>query len=140
MYAYKDLLELAGLTARLYALLSNLHHLPALPAAWPRGRVTGLRARGGFVVDLTWESGRLTGGRLRSTRGGVCRLRTAWPLHVDGGGSRPAAGANPNPFHTVHPVAAPLLAPGVTMPAPPAATSQAIDVDTRPGGEVTFTT
>ena len=33
MYAYKDLLELAGLTARLYALLSNLHHLPPLPAA-----------------------------------------------------------------------------------------------------------
>ena len=31
MYAYKDLLELAGLTTRLYQLLSTLHHLPALP-------------------------------------------------------------------------------------------------------------
>lgn len=31
MYAYKDLLELAGLTTRLYTLLSSLHHLPPLP-------------------------------------------------------------------------------------------------------------
>jgi len=35
MYAYKDLLELAGLTTRLYALLSTLHHLPALPPFEP---------------------------------------------------------------------------------------------------------
>lgn len=35
MYAYKDILELAGLTTRLYALLSALHHLPPLPASSP---------------------------------------------------------------------------------------------------------
>ena len=35
MYAYKDILELAGLTTRLYALLSALHNLPPLPAPSP---------------------------------------------------------------------------------------------------------
>ncbi|USI72771.1 glycoside hydrolase family 95 protein [Sphingomonas morindae] len=42
--------------------------LPALPAAWPEGRVTGLRARGGCGVDLAWRDGRLTEAVLRPDR------------------------------------------------------------------------
>jgi alpha-L-fucosidase 2 len=49
--------------------------LPALPANWPAGRVTGLRARGGYEVDLEWREGRLVQAVLRAQRDGLCRVR-----------------------------------------------------------------
>ena len=49
--------------------------LPALPTAWPAGSVRGLRARGGFQVDLTWKDGRLVEGTLTAVTGGSTTLR-----------------------------------------------------------------
>jgi alpha-L-fucosidase 2 len=54
-----------------------LSFLPALPAAWPAGSVSGLCARGGFEVELAWQAGRLTLARLRSLRGNRCEARYA---------------------------------------------------------------
>lgn len=44
--------------------------LPALPKAWPRGQVRGLRVRGAATVDLAWDGGALVQASLRSDRGG----------------------------------------------------------------------
>lgn len=75
-----------------------VHLLPALPSSWPDGRVEGLRARGGFVVDMEWKAGKLVRARVTSTLGGICRLYTGCPTSVKGVPARTASGANPNPF------------------------------------------
>jgi alpha-L-fucosidase 2 len=53
----------------------EIHLLPALPSAWPDGSVTGLRARGGFQVDIAWEDGELREAVLISDRGETAKVR-----------------------------------------------------------------
>jgi alpha-L-fucosidase 2 len=53
----------------------EIEMLPALPSAWPNGRVTGLRARGGFEVDIAWASGKMTSATVRSVGGTKATLR-----------------------------------------------------------------
>jgi len=50
--------------------LGELHLLPAHPAAWSTGRVRGLRARGGFTVDMVWEGGKLKEATVHAKNGG----------------------------------------------------------------------
>jgi alpha-L-fucosidase 2 len=53
----------------------EVHLLPALPAAWPDGSVRGLRARGGWDLEIRWQGGRLQQATLRTSVGGKCKVR-----------------------------------------------------------------
>jgi alpha-L-fucosidase 2 len=53
----------------------QLHLLPALPKAWPSGRITGLRARGGYDVDIHWKDGELERAVITSLLGRPVRIR-----------------------------------------------------------------
>ncbi len=84
-----------------------LHILPALPSAWIEGSVKGLRARGGFRVDLSWKEGRADKILIKSTLGGNCRIRSYVPLKAKG--LKAAEGPNSNPFYQLPGIKAPLM-------------------------------
>ena len=64
--------------------LDEIHLLPALPEAWKSGTIKGLRARGGFEVDIVWDNNRLTNASIKSLKGGRCAIRSSFPIKVEG--------------------------------------------------------
>lgn len=86
-----------------------LHLLPSLPDEWASGKVTGLKARGGFTVDIAWKEGKVTEVKIKSALGGNCRLRVSQPLRSVAA----AKGENKNDFYkSVQPIPAGTTVPG----------------------------
>ncbi|MDR2773683.1 MAG: glycoside hydrolase N-terminal domain-containing protein [Tannerella sp.] len=80
-----------GVTAGMVEMLLQSHSgeislLPALPAQWANGAVEGLRAKGGFDVDIEWKNGVLSKAVIKAKCDLPCRLRTKTPviITVDG--------------------------------------------------------
>jgi alpha-L-fucosidase 2 len=67
-----------------------VHLLPALPDEWSEGEVNGLLARGGFEVSMKWKDANLQSATIKSTIGGVLRLRSY--VELKGKGLNPAVG------------------------------------------------
>ena len=52
-----------------------IHLLPALPDNWQEGSIRGIRARGGFTIDMEWKKGKISRLSVTSNLGGTCRIR-----------------------------------------------------------------
>ena len=53
----------------------EINLLPALPKAWPSGSIQGLRARGGFEVDIAWKQGKIINATIKNVKGTSCKVR-----------------------------------------------------------------
>jgi alpha-L-fucosidase 2 len=84
-----------------------IHLLPALPSAWKKGSVNGLKSRGGYSVDIQWENSELSKAIIKSSIDGNCRVRSYYQLK--GKGLKEAKGPNSNPFFKVADIKAPLI-------------------------------
>ena len=113
--------------------------LPALPDRWKDGKVTGLVARGGFVVDIEWKDCKVTSLKVTSRLGGNLRIRTSDELTLKGGKALSAAeGENTNPYYVMPEVAEPLIKESsVTLDMTQPRTNL-YDVDTKAGETYVF--
>jgi alpha-L-fucosidase 2 len=105
-----------GCTAGIAEMLVQSHDgaiflLPALPDAWSKGSVSGLRTAGGFQIEqMEWKDGKLIKLVIKSSLGGNCRLRSYSNLKLQGNGLlKKAEGANTNSFFKTPDIAKPIV-------------------------------
>jgi alpha-L-fucosidase 2 len=75
-----------GFTAGVAEMLVQSHNgyiqiLPALPSVWPSGEIKGLVARGGFVIDMKWDEGKIEKLVIHSRLNGVCRIKVSEKMY-----------------------------------------------------------
>ncbi len=117
----------------------EIHVLPALPSAWAAGRVTGLRARGGFEFDVAWANREVTSLTVRSSLGGLARVRVQRPLRLSGGSVREASGDHPSVFYRMHDPGPPEIANRAKVRTTPPPRGVVLDIQTAKGGVISLT-
>lgn len=115
-----------------------IHVLPALPSLWLSGKVTGLVARGGFEIDLSWENGTIEELIVYSKLGGNCRIRSANDLILEAGTLTVAEGENANAFYQKANIKAPLINEEAEIKLSSLSETQLYDFDTEAGKTYTL--
>ncbi|MBQ4231577.1 MAG: glycoside hydrolase family 95 protein, partial [Salinivirgaceae bacterium] len=108
-----------------------VHLLPSLPDVWPCGSVKGLVARGGFVVDMEWQNGKISRAAITSKSGGTLRIRSNTEL--SGNGLKPAEGNCPNALLVSADVKEPIVSEKATIKAAELEKYFEYDVETAAG-------
>ncbi|ADB40983.1 glycoside hydrolase family 95 protein [Spirosoma linguale] len=112
----------------------EVHLLPALPQAWHTGHVKGLKARGGYEIDLEWKAGKLTKAVVHSKLGGSLRIRTNDRMAMQPAVATASAPVNPNPLFSFVDAGKPIIKDQMKLGEMPVVKGFTIDVKTEKGG------
>ena len=116
-----------------------LYLLPALPDALPNGSVKGLKARGGFEIDLDWKDSKLTQFTIKSTLGGNARIRIAKNLNLKSKTVlNSAKGENTNEYYQVNSIKNPLKSDKAELKGFPIPETELFDFKTEKDGVYRF--
>jgi len=133
-----------GCTSGIAEMLMQSHDgeiflLPALPSHWKSGEVKGLRARGGFTVDMKWNEGKVQELTIYSDLGGNCRLRVADELAGDAALAKVDEGTeNSNPFYKRAAIKQPLVNEKASLKEIKLPASKLYDFETEAGAVYHF--
>jgi alpha-L-fucosidase 2 len=115
-----------------------IHLLPALPSNWKSGSFKGLKARGGFEVDVKWEDYKIKQIKIKSTLGGNCRIRSYEALNLTGSKKVNPTLPNSNSFFQVLNVQAPIISKKANVNAPSLKNIFEFDLPTKVGETYNF--
>lgn len=132
-----------GATAGIAEMLLQSHGaaiqlLPALPGVWKDGKISGLKARGGFLIEsMEWKDGELVRTEIKSTLGGKCRIQSYSELELLGDGKlQKANGKNENIFYQTTETKEPIISQGADLKQYALKESYLYDIETKAGEKI----
>ncbi len=114
--------------------------LPALPDVWPSGKISGLKAIGGFeIVEMQWKDAKLVKLVVKSNLGGNRRLRTPNELKQSNSTKlEEANGKNTNAFYSLDETAKPVISEKASIKVPSLRETKLYDISTQKGQIITL--